>query len=114
MLGADGVSPRFERWAAETAPGLAARRAGIGLLLAVGYLIAAARLGVSGPPQWLLATVVIALPVVIPVVRRVLLVALPFVILASVYDWLKVARSFVAASGVHVAGPYLLDKALFG
>src|SRR5262245_51964239 len=114
MLGADGVSPRFERWAAETAPGLAARRAGFALLVAAGYLLAAARLGLKGPSHWLLATIAVALPVTIPVVRRLLLVALPFAILAAVYDWLGLARSFVATSGVHVAGPYLFEKALFG
>ncbi|HMF39919.1 MAG TPA: phosphatase PAP2 family protein [Polyangia bacterium] len=114
MLGADGVSPRFERWAAETAPGLAARRAGIGLLVAASYLLVTARLGLRGPSHWLLATVAVALPVTIPVVRRLLLSALPFIILAAVYDWLGLARSFVAARGVHVLGPYLFERALFG
>src|SRR5262245_21730636 len=114
MLGAAGGSPRCEQWAAETAPGLAARRAGIGLLLAAGYLLAAARLGLKGPSHWLVATVAVALPVTIPVVRRLLLVALPFAILAVVYDWLGLARSFVAARGVHVLGPYLFERMLFG
>jgi membrane-associated phospholipid phosphatase len=114
MLGADGVSPRFEQWAAETAPNLAARRAGIGVLLAAGYLIAAGRLGVHGAAHWLLAAIAVAIPVTIPIVRRVLLVALPFAILAAVYDWLSLAKSYVAASGVHVAGPYTFEKLVFG
>src|SRR5262245_56273630 len=114
MLRADEVSPRFEQWAAETAPGLAARRAGVGLLIAAGYLVVATRLGLNGPSHWLLATVAVALPVTIPIVRRLLIAALPFVILAVVYDWLGLARSFVAARGVHVLGPYAFDKLLFG
>src|SRR5262245_6914109 len=114
MLGAGEASPRFGQWAAETAPNLALRRAGVGLVVAAGYLLIAARLGVAGRCQWLLATVAVALPVTIPVVRRVLIDALPFVALAAVYDWLSLARSFVVARGVHVAGPYLFDKVVFG
>src|SRR5262245_42744140 len=114
MLGAGEASPRFGEWAAETSPDRALRRAGIGLVVAAAYLLIAARLGVSGRSQWLLATVAVALPVTIPVVRRVLVDTLPFLVLAAVYDWLGLARSFVVARGVHIAGPYLLDKTVFG
>ena len=51
MVGADEVAPRFERWAAETAPGLAARRAGVALVVAAGYLLAATRLFHSALPN---------------------------------------------------------------
>ena len=115
MVAAGGVSARFGRWVAETAPGLVASRAGLALVpAAAAYLFVAARLGLKGPSQWALAVVVVALPVTSPVVRRLSLVLLPFAILAAVYDWLGIARSFVATSGVHVDGPYLFDKMLFG
>jgi membrane-associated phospholipid phosphatase len=114
MLGANELSARLEPLVARSQPGQALRRGAVGLVLAGLYLFLAARLGANGRSQWLLATVAAALPVTIPVVRRVLLDALPFATLAAVYDWLGLARSFVVASGVHVAGPYLFDKQLFG
>ena len=71
MVAAGGVSARFGRWVAETAPGLAASRAGLALVpAAAAYLFVAARLGLKGPSQWALAMVVVALPVTRPVVRR--------------------------------------------
>ena len=114
MLGADEVSPRFERWVAGTEPDRALRRAGIRFLSSAIYLIATARLDVTSPAQWLMATGFVAIPVTIPSVRRLLVDTLPFVIFAAVYDWLHLARSFVVAHGVHVAGPYAFDKWLFG
>jgi membrane-associated phospholipid phosphatase len=50
----------------------------------------------------------------LPSIRRLLLAALPFVILAATYDWLQLARPFVVAQGVHVLGPESFDKAVFG
>jgi membrane-associated phospholipid phosphatase len=114
MVTTGWVSPRLGRWVAETAPGMAASRAALALVLAAAYLLVAARLGLKGPSHWALAAVVVALPVTNRAVRRLSLVVLPFAILAAVYDWLGMARSFVATSGVHVVGPYLFDKMLFG
>ncbi len=49
-----------------------------------------------------------------PRARRWWITALPFAILGAVYDALGLVKVEVAASGVHVAGPYWFDKALFG
>jgi membrane-associated phospholipid phosphatase len=114
MPGADEVSPRFERRVTETAPDRALRRAGVRFLVAAVYLVVVARLGQSGPAHWLLAVVVVALPVTIPPVNRGLLCALPFVLYAAIYDVLRLARPLVVARGVHLAWPYRFDKWAFG
>jgi membrane-associated phospholipid phosphatase len=114
MLGADEVAPRFEQRVAETTPDRALRRAGIRFLFAAAYLVTVARLGMDGPAHWLAATMFVAVPVTIPPASRMLLAAFPFALFAAVYDLLRLARRFVVASGVHVAGPYRFDRWAFG
>jgi hypothetical protein len=114
MLGADEVSPRFEQGAAETAPDRALRRAGFRFLCAAGYLVVVARLGFDGPFQWLLAVSFAAIPIAIPPVARLLSNTFPFVLFGAIYDLLRLARPFVVARGVHVAGPYWFDTWAFG
>lgn len=46
--------------------------------------------------------------------RRGLNIVLPFAIFAAAYGWLGLLGPHVVSRGVHVAGPYLLDKQLFG
>jgi membrane-associated phospholipid phosphatase len=114
MAGADEVPPRFEERAALKSPERVLRAAGIRLGLAFVYLVWVAWLGHSGPAHWLLAFVVVALPVTIPPVSRGLLCALPFVLYAALYDLLRLARPFVVARGVHLSWPYHFDKWAFG
>ena len=82
--------------------------------LAAAYLIGMARLGAAGTAQIVLVAVALLVSLTGPGARRWWMTALPFAILAAVYDALGLAKSFVVAHGVHVAGPYWFDKALFG
>ena len=89
---------------------LLALRVGLG----AGYLIVMARIGATGTAQIVLVAVALLVSLCGPAVRRLWITALPFAILAAVYDALGLIKVAVAASGVHVAGPYHFDKALFG
>ena len=114
MIGADGAPSEMERDARADTPEQARRRAGLRVVVAAAYLFVAARLGTSGVAHAVLAVVFVALPVTIPPVGRILLCALPFAAFAAIYDLLRLARPFVAESGVHVRWPYQLDKWAFG
>jgi hypothetical protein len=82
--------------------------------LAAAYLVVMARLGATGTAQLVLVAVALIVSLMGPRVRRWWITALPFAILAAVYDALGLVKVAVAASGVHVAGPYWFDKTLFG
>ena len=82
--------------------------------LGAAYLIFMARIGATGTAQLVLVAVALLVSLCGPAVRRLWITALPFAILAAVYDALGLVKVAVAASGVHVAGPYWFDKTLFG
>ena len=88
----------------------AALRIGLG----AAYLVVMARIGATGTAQIVLVAVALVVSLAGPAVRRWWMTVLPFAILAAVYDALGLAKSFVVAHGVHVAGPYAFDKSLFG
>lgn len=87
-----------------------ALRVGVG----AAYLIVMAHIGATGTAQLLLVAVALLVSLCGPAMRQLWLTALPFAILAAVYDALGLVKGAVAASGVHIAGPYWFDKTLFG
>ena len=96
------------------APRLSHSQAALRVALGAAYLILMARLGATGTAQIVLVAVALVVALSGPEVRRWWLTALPFAILGAVYDALGLVKVAVAASGVHVAGPYWFDKTLFG
>lgn len=88
----------------------AALRIGLG----AAYLVVMALLGATGTAQLVLVAVALLISLAGATARRWWMTALPFAILGAVYDALGLAKSFVVAHGVHVAGPYWFDKTLFG
>jgi hypothetical protein len=88
----------------------AALRVGLGAT----YLIVMARIGATGTAQLVLVAVALVVSLCGPAARRWWTTALPFAILAAVYDLLGLLKVPVAAGGVHIEGPYWFDKTLFG
>jgi len=82
--------------------------------LGAAYLIVMARIGATGTAQLVLVAVALIVSLSGTAVRRWWTTALPFAILAAVYDVLGLIKVAVAAGGVHVQGPYWFDKTLFG
>lgn len=89
-------------------------QAGLRVGLGVAYLIVMARIGATGTAQLVLVAVALVGSLCGPAARRWWTTALPFAILAAVYDVLGLLKVTVAAGGVHVEGPYWFDKTLFG
>jgi len=90
-------------------------RRGVGrILLAVAVSLTAVRLLHLGAGTAVLVAALAARATSSGRLRRGLTVALPFALFAAVYGWLGLLGPHVVARGVHVVGPYQLDKELFG
>jgi len=66
------------------------------------------------PGTTLLLVTVVAQSLTVGKLRRVLQIFFPFALFGAAYGWLGLLGPHVVSRGVHVAGPYLLDKELFG